>query len=164
MSRTTKNNDYANYLLNDISTIKTAIQYLLRTKDVEYFIETERKNYLFFRYGDKYKCLISFKLSVQISKLPKEEKFDATLLALKNELKKAIRKRKIVNSDRANWFGSVKKSVKAYSNQKSRSGKRDLLTNVMKKADLNHIDDLYDELLFDEPKLGQIKGAIWCFD
>lgn len=158
MSRTQRKNHCSHYFLTELEDHKAAIKYLLKTNDVDFFIDTDNSNHPF-------KYIVSFKARLKVAKLStKKEQCDALMAILKEELIKATRNYRIVNSDRYNWFGGVKNEVKAYSHKQSRSGKRELTSKVLRKAELNNLDALYDELLFDEPNLGQIKGAIWFFD
>lgn len=159
MSRTYRNR-ILYWGLKDIDLTKQAIKLVEETKEIDWLLkETD-----IFANKD-FTWLIPRNFKAKINALEdKEEKLKLTLSVLNEELKKNIAYKASREGDRRNWRGSAWRSTKAYSNTKSRSGKRSLKNTIMKKADLNDLEKLDEECLFVEPNLHQIKGAIWIFD
>lgn len=166
MSRTKRRHDlFDGVFSREVKVLKTGIDYLLRTKDVGFFINECRNPYFLLCFNNQYKNLIPLSDAMRILKLTDlNEQYEITLTVLNKELKRAIKDCKTIQSDRRNWSGNIKRNVKQYSKQKSRSGKKNLISNIIKKVDLSDLESLDDKALFVEKNLDQIKMCFRFFD
>lgn len=160
MSRTYRNRDIG-FIKKEINQIQKIFNYIQKTGEFDLnLILSTAHSYSLRRLYSMQKKLLNMKMQT----LSEEQQLDFVLEFISENIKANIRELRILKSDRNNWRGSAYRSTKEYSNMKSRSGKRSLKNKIMKEADLDNLDLLNDELIFPEPNLGNIRGAIWIFD
>ena len=130
------------------------------------YSEMEKENSVLFSVEDGgfYRYNLNKKLKSFILKNDAETALEKAKKFIWQEIKIEQRYIKKLITDKSNWRGAAIRMTKEYSNMKSRSGKRNLVSTIMKNIDIHNVDDFNDVNYFEEPNLGSIKGAIWYFD